>query len=236
MPEKKADEEATPDALLIAWLNCLANFTSGAAFLAGFEATISLQIFTAYGWGTRESWKAWGPFACSQLLFAVLISPVCIDKLNPNKVWIVCATLMTLSIALGVNWFDLSQPIPVWLFLLENVFANGMVLHNQLLQGLMTSQLPPAKQAKFQALNALAGQVGRAMGPLVATMVFNWAVHAEGAGNGSGANWSRIYMIAVGMPGQFLPALWFRRVYGNWEDKSPSEQKAAKDGVKELAA
>jgi len=222
------EEAADKGAITLAWINVLGQFLGGCAFLAGFESTISLQIYEAYGW-----WKAWAPFALSQLIFSVSISPYIIDRNNGCRVWLYSTVLIALTL-LGINWFDLSQPIPVFLFVFENFCSNGIIMHSTFIQGQMTTRLPDAQQVKFQAISALAGQVGRAVGPVLATTVFHVSTQML-PGPGTGMNFSRLYMIVVGWPGILVPMLcFFKTVYGTWSDEAPAVAREKRLGAAKI--
>ena len=73
------------------------------------------------------------------------------------------------------------------------------------------------------------GQVGRAVGPLLATWVFDTAQRVV-TGPGSGMNWSRIYILMVGSPAFFLCVPFFEDIYGRWSDLSPMQKRLDKTG------
>eukprot|EP00325_Prymnesiales_sp_UTEX-LB-985_P010537 CAMPEP_0174758058 /NCGR_PEP_ID=MMETSP1094-20130205/107574_1 /TAXON_ID=156173 /ORGANISM="Chrysochromulina brevifilum, Strain UTEX LB 985" /LENGTH=142 /DNA_ID=CAMNT_0015963981 /DNA_START=215 /DNA_END=643 /DNA_ORIENTATION=+ len=107
-------------------------------------------------------------------------------------------------------------------------------MHSTFIQGQMTTRLPDAQQVKFQAISALAGQVGRAVGPVLATTVFHVSTQML-PGPGTGMNFSRLYMIVVGWPGILVPMLcFFKTVYGTWSDEAPAVAREKRLGAAKI--
>lgn len=222
--EKKADIRAGK---ITAWLNLAANFTMCAAFLAGFESTMPLQMKHAYGWDMASSWVAWVPFGVFSLVFSLFIIPTALDRLNAAKVAVYGACFGSLSL-LGINWFNFHMPVPPWLFIVENFFGNGFAMIGQCLAAQMVVKLQPAEQVKFQGLIAFSSQVGRAVGPLASTWVFETAESVIG-GPGSGANMARVWMLITGFPPIIVAfSCFFKEVFGRFTDLSPYEIKQGK--------
>lgn len=216
------EETAQPAWLLhrslrVAWVTVIAMFMLSCGYLGGFEATVSLQVLDAYEWKQSTSWQAWLPIAVSSLLFNSWLSPLMIEKLSKLNILRVSILLIMAGGAVGIQWRDLTQPVPPFAFLSATVLFNGFVLHNTLLQSTMVQQLPESQQATWQAKNALSGQLGRAIGPLLASKTWDVSV-ASITGPGVGMNSSIIYMFVVVVGGNLLlPTLagQFRIFYGS---------------------
>ena len=214
-----------PTARLVFWLSIAMNFLGCITFLAGFESTLTLQVQQAYSWSLGESMWAWGPMALFGMVFAVAVIPTIIDRMNWAKV---CAFGLTFGWGsiFGINWLNLRNPIPAWWFVIEGVFANGNSVVGAVLSTILAQRLPTDEQVQNAALTAVASQVGRAMGPIFATWIFQTAEEMTGWSRGAGANFSRMYMLFVGsLPPTIVLACYFTSIFGKFTDLSPMERR-----------
>ena len=207
-------------------LSIVQMFLSMAAFFSGFESTLTLQVKTAYGWTLGESMYAWGPMAFFGLFFGAVVVPKLIDTCN----W---ARVATFGLAwgwgsiLGINWFNLLEPIPAWWFVIEGVFGMGGTCVASLLGTIISQRLPSSDQINIAAGSAIAGQLGRAVGPVAATWIFQTAEEMTDWSRGAGANFSRMYVIAVGsIPISITLICNFTRIFGSFRDLSPKDRRA----------
>ncbi|KAL1495874.1 hypothetical protein AB1Y20_014518 [Prymnesium parvum] len=216
-PNAKPDDKAV---IKLSGLKCFYDFMMGMGLLSGFEATMSLQVRDAYGWGIEESWRAWVCFGAFQIICSLIINPVLLKKLNSAQ----CATVsfvVSFGSLLGVNWIDLSEPIPAWLFLVDGFFCNAYVLCSMSIQGRIATVVPQEMQTGVNTAAAMAGQLGRAFGPIVISGLYDF-VCAKIPGPGTGANFSRVYMMLVaGIPLWLCIIGFFELCFGRFSDSSP---------------
>jgi len=105
------------------------------------------------------------------------------------------------------------------------MFSNGFVLFGQVLTTRSAIVLPASEQAKLQAELSIASQLGRAFGPLMSAWIFDTA-QSEFGGPGSGANFSRIWIMIAGVPPLAIAYFCYNReCFGSIDDPSPFEQK-----------
>lgn len=212
---------------LIVVFNIISVFAFHLAFLAGFESTMTLQMYAAYEWGFHNSLQAWIPFALFSFVFSIIIIPAAIENLNSATAATYGVVFAAMSTA-GINWFDFRMPVAPWLFVAENMFANGFGLYGQVLNTRMSTSLPARLQVRMQSIVALVSQLGRAVGPVLATFVFDISQRQIG-GPGAGTNMSRVYMLLVGMPPCIVALSCFLTpVFGTYFDLSPQQLKRAK--------
>ena len=183
-----------PTARLLLCFLPVQNFLMAAAFLAGFESTLTLQVKQAYGWTLTESMMAWGPMALFGLLFGVYVTPTLIDRFN----WAKCVAIGLLwswGSVFGINWFNLTEPIPAWWFVIEGVFGMGSSVVTAVLGAITAQRLPTDDQIQLAAFMSTASQLGRAVGPIAATWIFETAEERTGWSKGAGSNFTRMYML-----------------------------------------
>ena len=117
-------------------------------------------------------------------------------------------------------------PIPAWWFIIEGVFGNGTSVVDAVLHTIIAQRLPTDEQVQNAAYCALASQCGRALGPIVATWIFQTAEELTDWSKGAGANFSRINMLAVGIwPPMLFMVCHFGRIFGSFSDPSPMERR-----------
>ena len=84
---------------LVAWTQ----LTMTGGLLAGFESTMSLQMYASYGWDVDQSLLGWVPFALSAIWVTAILIPYLIDRLNNPQLGVLA--LFTGAMALfGINW------------------------------------------------------------------------------------------------------------------------------------
>ena len=140
--------------VLVAW----SQLTVTGAVLAGFESTMSLQMYSAYGWDVDTAMLGWLPFALASIWQMAILLPFMMDRLNAPQLG-TFALWTALMAIFGINWFNLHQPIPAWWFVIENFFVVGLVTSYGQSSGIIATRVPAHLQVKYQANLALLGQV-----------------------------------------------------------------------------
>ena len=203
----------------------VAMFAQNVSMTGGFESTIGLAIHEAYGFEGADGLRIWVPWATTAIVFNVIIIPFLVDSFNPAQVCMI-ATFISSGTLLGINWLDLSRPVPWWWYCLDNIFINGYTIYSTLSFSILASRLPSTWQTSVNSKIPLVGQIGRAIGPAIAVSIFMQADRLLPAGGGAGANASRMYPVVCGALGIWLPSyLNFDTVYGSFDARSPKQRR-----------
>ena len=172
--------------------SCWSAFCSTMGLMAGFETLMGIGLRSSYGWNAKQAISAWGPFAIASFLgFAT--APKLVDSFN----W---ATLVLFLNPICLAWWalfsihftDLSTAVPVWSLYVGMLSTIPNTALSILAYSVIAVRVPPHAQVGANALVQLVGQVGRGIGPLVATAWYaqfiEWhgsKVRARGSGGGS---------------------------------------------------
>ena len=104
--------------------------------------------------------------------------------------------------------------------------SNGGAIVGAVLSTIEAQRLPTNDQIQLASFGAIASQLGRALGPVVATWIFQSAEERTGWSRGAGANFSRIYMLFVGSFPVTLALIGkFHAIFGSFSDPSPMERR-----------
>jgi len=197
-------------------------------FMAGFETLMGLAVFNSYGWGPREAGlRAWVPFACASF-FSMILAPGFIDSINWAKLQVVCAILVPgLTLALAIHVSDLSTPVPLWSFYLSLIAYIPNTLIFILIASIVAVRILPHEQVQANAMIQLIGQVGRGIGPVVATQWYEMGTHMFG--KRGGYNYAALFNMLCETVAMLPMFCCFRDVWGTFSDPSPAQARAARE-------
>lgn len=204
LASEKDDKSFVKLILPLSWTN----FCLFMGVMAGFETVLSLSVNSAYGWGSKENFKAWAGFGFVSI-FAFASAPLINFEFNRATVIFGCQFMSLLSLV-GVNWTDLSKPVSILSFYISMLGAFPCILLSVTLQSLLVADLPAHLQVAGNTFFQFAGQVGRGFGPIVVSLWYNWYV--ERMGKHSGLNSSNIYLVACFFAGRFAHCLQYIRL------------------------
>ena len=90
-------------------------------------------------------------------------------------------------------------------------FAISFTLHTTIL----TRRLPDFMQARYQTLSQLTAQIGRGLGPFVATSAYTWGVEQDATMGGVHA----VLASTIGLLGlaHALPGCFWSQMYGDYQ-------------------
>ena len=170
----EADREKEATAKKIIMVTCWQAFCSTMGLMAGFETLMSIGLKSSYGWSAKQAISAWGPFAISSFLgFAT--APKLVDQFNWAKLVLVLTPTCLLWWALfSVHFADLRTAVPVWSLYTGMLSTIPNTAISILIYSIIAVRVPAHAQVGANALIQLVGQVGRGIGPIVAT---TWYAH-----------------------------------------------------------
>ena len=221
MTEKEKEEAAQHKKLIS--LVAFAFFMITLGFMAGFETTMGLAVYSAFGWDTSESWKAYGAFGFSSIVSFAVAMPLT-QKFNRSSLVVVCTILSNISLV-GVNLTNLADPVPVWQFYVSLVGFIPTTILQLALQAIPTVDLPAHMQVNAQTMIQAAGQAGRGIGPIIAMAEYGFFASAFGEHSGyNAAVFFSAGAMAIGLAPLFCN---FKLTFGSFSDPSPAQKKAA---------
>jgi hypothetical protein len=139
---------------------------------ASIESSLSLVLSSAYGWEAKDAIASWFFYSAIAPLAATSIVGR-LHRLSHTSGFVFALLCKLLGALLCVSWFDPHQVVG-WINTLAGMLALGVGNSVALasLDALLTSSLHPSTHAKVARLLQLSCQVGRAIGPIVATSAF----------------------------------------------------------------
>lgn len=219
--EKNGKSDSSSEVQFIIMASVWASFFLTMGQMAGFEALFGVAILQSYGWREASALPPWVTFGLVIMSAYISFKPLT-DNFNTAKV-AVGSTIGTCLVALLVNFFDLSEPVPeaqVFVGLLGNGPA---VILFTMFQTILSTRVPREQQVKANAILQFMGQVGRGIGPVVSTFwyqTFTDRYGRRGGMNAAGLNFA--FFLIVGASYAFSR---FTTFFGKFDEPSPREKR-----------
>lgn len=198
-----------------------------------YEAMLGLVIYNAYGWETRENPRVamiWFAFSFGLLVGAVVYQAFLKRHFSPLQIAVAKNTVLLCAAFLLVRWDHMSKPIG-WTLLATGVglLSFSEILTLNLHQTLLTLSLQPAQQARYNTLVQVACQLGRCIGPVGTTKLYELVIAQTAKQNEvetddrevklRAINVVAIVQISTLLVANVVPMLVWRRYYGSWQRK-----------------
>jgi len=200
-----------------------------------YEAMLGLVIYNEYGWEVRENPRVamiWFAFSFGLLIGAVVYQAYLKRHFSPLQIAVAKNVVLLYSAFLLVRWNHTSRPI-AWSLLASGVglLSFSEILTLNLHQMLLTLALQPAQQARYNTLVQVACQLGRVLGPVATTKLYEVLLVAVAKQHGVGVDDKSAKLRAVNvvafvqistlLVANVVPMLVWRRYYGAWK-RSPT--------------
>jgi len=187
--------------------------------LAGFETLLGLAMFNSYGWRNSSALKGWGAFG-AVVLGVSLVMPKLFYRFNYAKIVAVCF-VGSFGALLDVNFLDTSEPVPKWQFF--TAFGSvglGLILYT-IVMSIVSVKIPKEAQVSSHSFVQFMGQLGRGLGPVVATKWYDYLTKAFGVKAGLSAAGS--FMVTWILLGMLVPIRHYTTFFGHFSDLSRYE-------------
>jgi len=214
-PSGSKPQEMNPKEKITANIVLLNSFMYTWGYLGTLEPTISLDVLSFFGWGAGENWRAWIVFVVTTIFGMSLgiVLPRYTNWMRISVLWWISKIIPFIFI---INWADFTKGVGMIQFFVSfAVFdlGNSQGMH---VLTYFSQNMPPASQIKYNQLSNALQQLGRAIGPFVATNVFAFA---EQAAPGSGPNWTLLLSLTLTSLPLIASVPFMETIYGTWNAK-----------------
>mmetsp|Transcript_70367 Transcript_70367/g.139481 ORF Transcript_70367/g.139481 Transcript_70367/m.139481 type:complete len:504 (-) Transcript_70367:298-1809(-) len=203
---------------------------SAMGVMAGFETLLGLAVYDSFHWRSSQALVAWAGFGGSSLLSFMFIQPL-LDKFNSAKLVAVGSVLTFLALG-QINFFDFGHPTALYAWFGGLLGISPFMIIFILQQSIPATQVPQHQQVMVGAYLQLMSQVGRGVGPIVATTFYSFFTRTFGKEGGTNA--ASIFMLVCAWSGILLTFTNFTSMYGRWDTLSPKQQREAKESGKAM--